>query len=71
MTEVMPESPMTIQGEEIKVKDGFEHLIKTLGISEQNVNIMKEWMAFQGSEDKHPPNSWISVQRPRWKDGQI
>ena len=32
---------------------------------------MKEWMAFQGFEDILPPNSWISLQRPRWKDGQI
>ena len=48
MTEIMPETPMKIQEEEIKVEDGFEHLIKILGISEQNVNIMKEWMVFQG-----------------------
>ena len=51
MTEVMPETPMKIQEEEIKVQDGFEHLIKILDISEQNVNNMKEWMAFQGFED--------------------
>ena len=51
MTEVMPETPMKIQEEEIKVEDVFEHLIKLLDISEQNVNIMKEWMAFQGLED--------------------
>ena len=42
---------MKIQEEEIKVEDGFEHLIKILDISEQNVNIMKEWMEFQGFED--------------------
>ena len=29
----------------------FEHLIKILDISQQNVNNMKEWMAFQGFED--------------------
>ena len=51
MPEVMPETPMKIQEEEIKVEDGFEHLIKILDISEQNVNIMKEWMEFQGFED--------------------
>ena len=51
MTEVMSETPMKIQEEEIKVQDGFEHLIKILDISEQNVNNMKEWMAFQGFED--------------------
>ena len=51
MTEVMSETPMKIQEEEIKVQDGFEHLIKMLDISEQNVNNMKEWMAFQGFED--------------------
>ena len=51
MTEVMPETPMKIQEEEIKVDNGFEHLIKILDISEQNVNIMKEWMAFHGFED--------------------
>ena len=51
MTEVTPETPMKIQEEEIKVKDGFEHLIKILDISEQNVNMMMEWMAFQGFED--------------------
>ena len=51
MTEVMPETPMKIQEEEIKVEGGFEHLINILDISEQNVNIMKEWMAFQGFED--------------------
>ena len=47
MTEVIPETPMKIQEEEIMVEDGFEHHIKILDISEQNVNIMKEWMAFQ------------------------
>ena len=67
MTEIMPETPMKIQEEEIKLEDGFEHLTKILDISEQNVNIMKEYMAFQG----HPPNSCISLQRPRWKDRQI
>ena len=51
MAEVMPETPMTIQEEEIKVEDGFEHFFKILDISEQNVNIMKEWMAFQGLAD--------------------
>ena len=51
MTEVTPETPMKIQEGEIKVQDGFEHLIKILDISEQNVNNMKEWMAFQGFED--------------------
>ena len=51
MTEVMPETPMKIQEEEIKVQDVFEHLIKILDISEQNVNNMKEWMTFQGLED--------------------
>ena len=66
MTEVMPETPMKIQEEEIRVQDGFEHLVKILDISEQNVNNMKEWMAFQG-----PSNSWGSLQRPRCKDGQI
>ena len=50
MTEVMPETPMKIQEEEIKVEDVFEHIIKILDISEQNVNILKEWMAFQGFE---------------------
>ena len=44
MTEVMPETPMKIQEQEIKVQDAFEHLIKILDISEQNVNNMKEWM---------------------------
>ena len=44
---------MKIQEEEIKVKDGFEHLIKILDISEQNVYMMMEWMAFQGFEDIH------------------
>ena len=42
MTEVMPETPMKIHGEEIKVEDVFEHLIKILDISEQNINIMRE-----------------------------
>ena len=42
---------MKIQEEEIKDEDDFEHLIKILDISKQNVNIMKEWMAFQGFED--------------------
>ena len=51
MTEVTPETPMKIQEEEIKVQDGFEHLIKIYDISEQNVNNMKEWMALQGLED--------------------
>ena len=51
MTEVIPETPMKIPEEEIKVEDVSEHLIKILDISEQNVNIMKEWMAFQGFED--------------------
>ena len=51
MTEVTPETPMKIQEEQIKVQDVFEHLIKILDISEQNVNNMKEWMAFQGFED--------------------
>ena len=51
MTEVLPETPMKIQEEEIKFEDVFEHLIKILDISEQNVNIMKEWMVFQGFED--------------------
>ena len=39
MTEVMPETPIKMQEEEIKVQDGFQHLIKILDISEQNVNI--------------------------------
>ena len=51
MTEVMPETPMKIQEEAIKVQDGFEHLIKILDISEQHVNNMKEWMTLQGFED--------------------
>ena len=51
MTEVMPETPMKIQEEEIKVEDAFEHVIKILDISEQNINIMNEWMAFQCFED--------------------
>ena len=38
MTEVMPETPMKIEEGEIKLQDGFEHLIKILDISEQNVN---------------------------------
>ena len=42
---------MRIQEEEIKVENGFDYLIKILDISEQNVSIMKEWMAFQGFED--------------------
>ena len=50
MTGVMPETPMKLQEEEIKVEDGFEHLIKIIDIPEHNVNIMKEWMAFQGFE---------------------
>ena len=33
MIEVMPETPMKIQEEKIKVQDGFEHLIKRLDIS--------------------------------------
>ena len=45
MTEVIPETPMKIPEEEIKVEDVSEHLIKILDISEQNVNIMKERMA--------------------------
>ena len=51
MTEVMPVTPMKIQEEVIKIQHGFEHLIKILDISEQNVNNMKEWMAFQVFED--------------------
>ena len=51
MTGVTPETPMKLQEEEIKVEDGFEHLIKVIDISELNVNIMKEWMACQGFED--------------------
>ena len=51
MTEVTPETPTKIQEEEIKVQDGFEHLIKILDITEQKVNSMKEWVAFQGLED--------------------
>ena len=42
MTEDTPETTMKIQEESIKVQDGFEHLIKKLDISEQNVNNMKE-----------------------------
>ena len=42
---------MKIQEEEIMVEHGFEHLIKMLDISEQTVNIMKEWVAFQGFDD--------------------
>ena len=49
MTEVTPETPIKIQEEQTKVENVFKHLIK-LDISEQNVNIMKEWMAFQGFE---------------------
>ena len=69
MTEVMPETPMKIQ-EEIKAQDGFEHLIKILDISEQNVN------KYEGVDGiprfrRYPPNSWSSLQRSRWKDGQI
>ena len=51
MTEVTPETPMKIQEEEIKVQDVFEHLIKILDISKQNVNNMKKWMVFQGFDD--------------------
>ena len=70
MTEVMPETPMKIEEGEIMLQDGFEHLINILDISEQNVNKMKEWMTFQGFEDiLHI--LWGSLQRPRWKDGQI
>ena len=47
----MPETPIKIQEEEIKVEDVFEHLIKVIDISEQHVSLMKEWMAFQGFED--------------------
>ena len=50
MTEVTPETPMKIQGEELRFRI-FEHLIKRLHISEQNVNNMKEWMVFQSFED--------------------
>ena len=32
MAEVTPETPTKIQEEEIKVQDGFEHLIKILDI---------------------------------------
>ena len=39
MTEVIPETPMKIQEEEIKLQGGFEHLIKILDICEHNVNI--------------------------------
>ena len=49
MTEVMPETPMKIQEEEIKVEHVFEHLIKILDISEQNVNILQEWMGFEST----------------------
>ena len=40
MTEVMPETPMKMQEEEIKVEDVnfFEHLIKVIDISEQHVS---------------------------------
>ena len=42
---------MKMQEEEITVEDVFEHHIKILDISEQNVSNMKEWMAFQGFEN--------------------
>ena len=34
ITEVLSETPTKIQEEEIKVEDGFEHLIKVIDISE-------------------------------------
>ena len=75
MTEVMPENPMKIQAEEIKVDDGFEHVIKILDISEQIVNIMKEWMAFQGFEDIHQilgslyRDPWTNMNHPSTQRG--
>ena len=42
---------MKIQVEEINVQDGFEHLIKIIDISGQNVNNMKEGMSFKSFED--------------------
>ena len=56
---------MKIQEEELKVQDGFEHLIKILDISEHNV-------AFQGFEDicqilgalYRDPDGWMDKYEP-------